>query len=202
MSELRALIEGLLKRRKGFLWLLAVLVVNGAVFAGVTHRLANKQERLAVDLSGLRAELSAKQGELRALSESEALAARNAEAVRRFWNEVVQERAPGLTDAWDEIDRLAGETGVVRGRTGYERDLLDVGLEQIKATMPVEGDYFDLVRFINRLERSERFFLVEQIVISQRESNEANIELGCSIAFFLKAGASPQGAEPLRRAGP
>lgn len=202
MSELRALIEGLLKRRRGFLLLLAVLVVNGAVFAGVTHRLANKQERLTAELSPLRAELSSKQEEFRTLSESEALAARNAEAVRRFWNEVVQERAPGLTDAWDEIDRLAGETGVVRGRTGYERDLLDVGLEQIKATMPVEGDYFDLVRFINRLERSERFFLVEQIVISQRESNEASIELGCSIAFFLKAGASSQAPSPSRRAGP
>ncbi len=202
MSELRALIEGLLKRRKGFLWLLAVLLVNGAVFAGVTHRLANKQERLAEELDRLRAELDTRQKDLQTLSKSEALVARNAEAVRRFWNEVVQERAPGLTDAWDEIDRLAGETGVVRGRTGYERDLLDVGLEQIKATMPVGGDYFDLVRFINRLERSERFFLVEQIVISQRESTETGIELGCSIAFFLKTGAAPNAAAPSKEVGP
>ncbi|MGH9389217.1 MAG: hypothetical protein ACRD1Z_06335, partial [Vicinamibacteria bacterium] len=160
MSELRALIEGLLKRRRGFLWLLLILLVNGALFAGVTHRLANKQERLASELERLRAELGEEQEELLTLSESEALAARNAEAVRRFWNDVVQERAPGLTEAWDEIDRLASENNVIRGRTGYERDVLDVGLEQIKATMPVEGDYFDLVRFINRLERSERFVLV------------------------------------------
>src|SRR5262245_4521900 len=162
MSELRALIEGLLKRRKGFLWLLAVLVLNGALFAGVTGRLANKQERLAVELDRLHAELATKEQELRGVSESEALAGRNAEAVRHFWTDVVKQHAPGLTDAWDEIDRLASETNVVRGRTGYDRDVLDVGLEQIKATMPVEGDYFDLVRFINRLERSERFFLVEQ----------------------------------------
>lgn len=196
MSELRALIEGLLKRRKGFLWLLVVLLLNGAVFAGVTHRLANKQERLAFELERLRAELGEKQEELRTLSGSEALAASNAEAVRRFWSDVVQERAPGLTEAWDEIDRLASETNVVRGRTGYERDLLDVGLEQIKATMPVEGDYFDLVRFINRLERSERFFLVEQITISQRETDAARIQLDCIIAFFLKAGTRVEGAGP------
>jgi hypothetical protein len=195
MSELH-LIEGLLKRRRGFLWLLIVLLVNGVVFAGVTHRLANKQERLAIELERLGGELGAKQEELRALSESEALAARNAEAVRRFWNDVVKERAPGLTEAWDEIDRLASETNVVRGRTGYERDVLDVGLEQIKATMPVEGDYFDLVRFINRLERSERFFLVEQITISHRETEEARIQLDCAIAFFLKAGTRVQGAGP------
>jgi Tfp pilus assembly protein PilO len=196
MSELRALIEGLLKRRKAFLWLLVVLLVNGAVFAGVTHRLANKQERLTAELERLRAELGEKKEELRILSESEALAARNAEAVRRFWSDVVQERAPGLTEAWEEIDRLASETNVVRGRTGYDRDLLDVGLEQIRATMPVEGDYFDLVRFINRLERSERFFLVEQITISQRTTDDARIQLECAIAFFLKAGAGIEGAGP------
>jgi len=196
MSELRALIEGLLERRRRFLWLLLILVANGAVFAGVTHRLANKQDRLASELERLRAELEAKQEELRALSESEALATRNAEAVRRFWDDVVKERAPGLIDAWDEIDRLASETDVRRGRTGYQRDVLDVGLEQIKATMPVEGDYFDLVRFINRLERSERFFLVERITLSQSETADSGIQLACSIAFFLKAGAGDTGVGP------
>jgi hypothetical protein len=201
VSELRALIEGLLKRRKGFLWLLAVLLLNAAVFAGVTHRLANKQERLAVELERMRSELDAKQKELETVSKSESLVARNAEAVRRFWTDVVQERSPGLADAWDEIDRLASETNVVRGRTGYDREVLDVGLEQIKATMPVEGDYFDLVRFINHLERSERFFLVEQITLSRRESNETGIELGCSIAFFLKPSPSP-GTPPPKEAGP
>lgn len=196
MSELRAVIEGLLKRRRGFLRLLAVLLLNAAVFAGVTHRLANKQERLAVELERLRAELGEKEVELRVVSESEARAARNAEAVRRFWSDVVQERAPGLTEAWDEIDRLASETNVARGRTGYDRELLKVGLEQIKATMPVAGSYFDLVRFINRLERSERFFLVEQIALSQRKTGESAIQLDCRIAFFLKAGTRAQAAGP------
>ncbi len=196
MSELRALIESLLARRRTFLWLLLILAVNVAVFAGITRRLANKQERLASELERLRAELAEKQDALRAVSESEALATRNAEAVRRFWNDVVQQRAPGLTDAWDEIDRLASETSVRRGRTGYDREVLDVGLEQIKATMPVEGDYFDLVRFINRLERSERFFLVERITLSQSETDDAGIQLACSIAFFLKSGAGDTGVGP------
>jgi hypothetical protein len=196
LSELRALIEGLSKRRKGFLWLSAALLLNGALFAGLTHRLANKQERLGIELERVRGELDEKRKELGILSESEALAAGNAEAVRRFWNDVVQERVPGLTGAWEEIDRLASETNVTRGRTAYEREILDVGLEQIKATMPVGGDYFDLVRFINRLERSERFFLVEQIAISQRESGEAAIQLDCKIAFFLKAGTRAEAAGP------
>ena len=196
MNGLRALFEELAKRRKAFLWLAAVLLANGALYAGLTHRLANKQERLARELDELKGELAVKQKELLAISQSEALAARNADAVRSFWIDVVKERVPGLTDAWDEIDRLASETSVVRGRTGYEREILDVGLEQIRASMPVEGDYFDLVRFINRLERSERFFLVEQIRIAQPRTDDAGIQLDCSIAFYLKAGPAAAGAGP------
>lgn len=194
MSELRSLLEELLKRRRGFLYLLAVVLANGLLFAGVTHRLANKQERLAAEHERLSLELATLQQELRGLEESAAVAGRNAEAVRGFWSDVVPEWEPGLTDAWDEIDKLASESNVARGRTAYERELLDSGLEQIKATMPVEGDYFDLVRFINRLERSERFFLVEKIALSQSETGDRAIQLDCSIAFFLKAGAPSPGA--------
>jgi hypothetical protein len=187
VSFLRQVLEGLRKRRKGFAWLAAIVVLNVAIYAGLTHRLATKQERLASERERLEVDLAAKSHELETVSDAESRASRNADAVRRFWTEVVRDRSPGLTEAWDEIDRLASETNVVRGRTGYNRDVLDVGLEQIKATMPVEGSYFDLVRFINRLERSDRFFLVEEVRLSQRESDETTLRLDCAIAFFLKS---------------
>jgi hypothetical protein len=114
--------------------------------------------------------------------------------VGQFWSETVRSRAPGLTEAWDEIDHLASETHVVRGRTGYDRELLDVGLEHVEATMPVEGNYFDLVRFINRLERSDRFFLVEEVRLSKREQEDATIRLDCSLSFYLKPNAA-EGAD-------
>jgi Tfp pilus assembly protein PilO len=196
MNPLRDLLESLTKRRKGFLWLLVALLLNVAVYFGVTSRLANKQERLATEREALVAELEARKAELASVSDAESLAARNAEAIQRFWDDVVRERSPGLTEAWDEIDRLASETNVIRGRTGYNREVLDVGLEQIKATMPVEGRYFDLVRFINRLERSERFFLVEEVRLSQRETDQTTVRLDCAIAFFLKAGSSGGAASP------
>ena len=186
MSAFRAFIENLKKRQKGFVRLTIVLLVNAAVFAGITYRLANKQDRLAVDQERLATELAQKTEKLERLTLAEGRVAENASAVAEFWTDTVKNRVPGLTEAWEEIDRLANDTNVVKGRTGYDRDLLDVGLERIKATMPVEGDYFDLVRFINRLERSQRFFLVEEVRLSQRESDDTTIRLDCSISFYLK----------------
>ena len=107
---------------------------------------------------------------------------------------MVHTRVPGLTEAWKELDHLAEGSRVQRGQTSYKRELLDVGLEQIKARMPVEGSYFDLVRFINRLERSPRFFLVEEIRLAKRDRGDF-IELDCSISFFLKGVPSGEGME-------
>ena len=179
-----------MKRRRGFYWLLLALALNAVVFFALTHRLQNKQELLAAEQERLDLELQARKSELEELTRRETVLTRNADAVESFWNDVVEDRAPGLTEAWDELDRLANEVNIVRGRTGYEREILDVGLEQIRARVPLEGSYFDLVRYINRLERSERFFLVEEIRISQRESGESDIQLECTIAFYLRAGAS------------
>ena len=195
MSWFRAFMENLKKRQKGFVRLAILLVINAAVFAAVTYRLANKQERLADDQERLAAELAEITEQLDRLSTAEGRVVENTTAVTEFWTDTVKTRVPGLTEAWEEIDRLANESNVVKGRTGYDRDLLDVGLEQIKATMPVEGNYFDLVRFINRLERSPRFFLVEEVRLSQRDADDTKIRLDCSISFYLKA-QSDQGPAP------
>ena len=202
MSGFRAFIENLKKRQKGFVRLAIVLVVNAFVFSGITFRLANKQDRLAADQEQLSAELAQKTEELERLTTTEGRLAENASAVTEFWTDTVKTRVPGLTEAWEEIDRLANESNVVKSRTGYDRDLLDVGLEQITATMPVEGNYFDLVRFINRLERSPRFFLVEEVRLSQRESDDTTIRLDCSISFYLKSQAPDSGDTGPETAGP
>ncbi len=49
MRSFRAFIENLKKRQKGFVRLAILLVVNAVVFAGITYRLANPQDRLAAD---------------------------------------------------------------------------------------------------------------------------------------------------------
>ena len=191
MNAFRAFLESLKKRHKAFARLLILLAVNGVVFAAVTYRLANKQELLAHEQERLRFELEQKKTELEKLSLEEARVMANASAVTEFWADVVKTRVPGLTEAWEEIDRLTKESNVIKGRTAYDRDLMDVGLERITATMPVEGTYFDLVRFINRLERSERFFLVEEVRLAQRELQGKTIRLDCSISFYLKAATTP-----------
>jgi hypothetical protein len=106
VSSFRAFLESLKKRRKGFVRLLVLLLVNAAVFGAVTYRLANKQDRLSADLKRLSFELEQKNRELEHLSGAEARAASNAAAVAKFWDDVVQPRVPGLTERASRPDSL------------------------------------------------------------------------------------------------
>lgn len=172
--------------------LLALLVLNAIVYGAVTHRLATKQGRLTELHESLTQEASAKRQELQALQAQQERLAANEAVADHFWNEVIKPRDPGLTEAMAQIDRLARETRVRRGRTSYKHQELDVGLVQVSASFPVEGDYFDLVRFINRVERAPQFFLVEEIRLGRGAGGAGGLELSCEVSFFLQQDLSTE----------
>ncbi|MGH9460562.1 MAG: type 4a pilus biogenesis protein PilO [Vicinamibacteria bacterium] len=164
--------------------LLGLALANIVVYGAVTYRLATKQERLTQQQASLSQEIATRQAELASLREEQERIERNDAVAEQFWSEVVKPLTPGLTDALAEIDRLARQSNVERGRTSYSQEVLDVGLTEMNVSMPLQGDYFDLIRFINVLERSERFFLVREIAL--RDAAEGQLSLRCDLSFFVK----------------
>jgi Tfp pilus assembly protein PilO len=164
--------------------LLGLALANLVVYGAVTYRLATKQERLAQQQASLSEEIATRQAELAALREEQERIERNDAVAEQFWSDVVQPVTPGLTDALAEIDRLARQSNVERGRTSYSQEVLAVGLREMNVSMPLQGSYFDLIRFINVLERSERFFLVREIAL--RDAAEGRLSLRCDVSFFVK----------------
>jgi hypothetical protein len=182
-------------KRGYYLPLVIGLAVNVLVYVALTYRLATKQERLTREYASLTEMVEKESGVLAELETERARLARNDETANGFWSEVVRPRNPGLTEAMAELDRLAAESAVDIGRTSYTYDELDVGLEQVSAGMPLEGDYFDLVRFINSLERSRRFFLIREIGLRPSSTDDAVIGLRCDVLFFLKKATDRVGEE-------
>ena len=177
------------QKRRFYLSLAGLVVANLVVYGVVTYRLATKQERLAKEEASLAGEIASRQKVLDGLRTEQERIVRNDAVADEFWSDIVKPRTPGLTEAVAEIDRLADQTGIERGRTSYSQDVLPVGLSEVKVRMPLEGSYFDLLRFINLLERSERFFLVREIAL--RDADAGQLALRCDVAFFLKPSELP-----------
>ena len=177
------------QKRRFYLSLLGLALANLAIYGAVTYRLATKQERLAKEEATLTGEIASRQKTLDGLRMEQERIVRNDTVAEEFWSDVVQPRTPGLTEAVAEIDRLAKQTGIERGRTSYSQSVLPVGLSEVNVRMPLQGSYFDLLRFINLVERSDRFFLVREIAL--RDGDEGDLSLRTDVAFFLRPTESP-----------
>lgn len=86
----------------------------------------------------------------------------------------------------DNLGRLAAETGVrVTGEKYQVKDAQIEGLQPVEIAASCSGDYLQLVRFINALERNKLFFLVNGVDLG----NETNgvVSLQIKIQTYLRS---------------
>lgn len=82
----------------------------------------------------------------------------------RFVREQFLEAAPGYSTVVADLGEIAGRAGLKAANVTFkQRDLANRGVVQVEVTASVEGDYASLVRFINGLERSENFYLLDAL---------------------------------------
>ncbi len=102
------------------------------------------------------------------------------------------------------LGKLAEETGVILAEVKYnqkqgERDidrekkmgLLDpsqVGLQRVLIEAQLQGNYLQLIRFVNALERNRLLFVVDKLELGDRESN--SVKLNMTLESYLKTGTT------------
>jgi hypothetical protein len=85
----------------------------------------------------------------------------------------------------DEIGKLASENGVKILQAKYRReDTEPVGLQPVEVEAELEGDYLQLVRFVNALERSKLFFVVDSVTLGGEQNGP--VKLGMKLETYSK----------------
>jgi Tfp pilus assembly protein PilO len=88
----------------------------------------------------------------------------------------------------DELRKVASETGVKIAQAKYEtKDQEDVGLSPVLIEANCQGDYLQLVRFINALERDKTFFIINSVVLGDAQSGSVKLQL--KLETYLRTGA-------------
>ena len=76
------------------------------------------------------------------------------------------------------LGKLAAESGVRIGSIKYSfKDPEGVGLRRMEIEADLGGDYLQLVRFINSVERNHMFFLVDSVQLGGEQAGIVKLQM-------------------------
>ena len=87
-----------------------------------------------------------------------------------------------------EVGKIAGDTGVHMSGVKYdEKDAPIDGIRKLNMELTISGDYLQEVKFINALERSKMFFLVDGITLAEQQGT---VRLQLKLETYMLSGTA------------
>jgi type IV pilus assembly protein PilO len=173
-------------RRKTQIALAAMAAVDVIALAVYFSPLVGSQSARQEQLHDLWKELQQKTREvepLRGLDKKVPLA-------RKQIDQFYKDRLPAEGSSISEnIGKLAGQAGVKISSVRYDmRDPETMGVQRVLIEADMNGDYLQLVRFINSLERDQMFFLVDSVQLGGEQGGMVKLQM--KMETYLKTGAA------------
>jgi hypothetical protein len=132
----------------------------------------------------LRAGFVQRTAALESLEGAESRLANANESRSVFLSSNLVSREMGYAALLPDLDAMARRAGVERPGARYQiSDEPVYGVYPVEILMSVSGDYASVRDFIEELERSERFFLIDSLTMGRMESGELEVELLISTFF-------------------
>jgi type IV pilus assembly protein PilO len=113
---------------------------------------------------------------------------------RKQIDEFYAQRLPAQDSAISgDLGRVAAQSGVKIGSIKYsmkdkDKDPETAGTRRVEIEADLGGDYLQLVRFINALERDQLFFLVDSVSLGGEQGGVVKLEL--KLETYLKTGTA------------
>ncbi len=100
-----------------------------------------------------------------------------------------KDRLPGQDSAVsDELGKLAAQNGVKITQAKYSvKDAEPVGVRPMLIEANLSGDYLQLIRFINAVERDQLFFIIDSVQLGGEQAGVVKLQL--KLETYLKTGA-------------
>jgi type II secretion system (T2SS) protein M len=109
---------------------------------------------------------------------------------RRQIDDFYAQRLPAQDSAISaDLGKVATRSGVRIGSIKYVmKDPDSVGVRRVEIEADLAGDYLQLVRFINGLERDQMFFLVDSVGLAGEQGGVVKLQL--KLETYLKTGTA------------
>jgi len=164
---------------------ITLAVVDAAAVAVLFSPLVGSVESRMTQLDQLRAQALQKMRQVEPLNGLDKKTITAGHQIDEFY----KERLPGRDSAISEtLGKLASDSGVQLAQVKYtfaEHD--ELGLRPVSIDANLQGDYLQLVRFINSLERDQIFFVVDSVDLGGDQGDTVRLHL--KVRTFLKTNA-------------
>ena len=113
-----------------------------------------------------------------------------------FLTQYTTDRQHTFSAIFAELERVAREAGVQPRPVSYELDQVEGSdsLYQMDISAAYEGSYTDLTKFVNLLDKSPRFLIIESLMAAPQQSNAGDL---LSVSIKLDTFVREQPGNPI-----
>lgn len=171
------------------LGLLLLLAADAAVYFGWLRRPAASPETDPAQLESLNEEVARRAAEVARLERVREQAPRFRPQIEKFGAERLLAEQTGFSRVAAELDEAAGDAGVVLGRVGYQSAVERTQPEflRVEITTSVEGQYGELLRYLEALEHSPHLYLINELTVEGAERGRLRLQMRLATYFRRKA---------------
>jgi hypothetical protein len=101
-----------------------------------------------------------------------------------FYQQSFLDSATGYSRIEADLGEIAGKSGVrISGYSFKQKEVKDRGVTQISMTMNLDADYPAIIQFINGLERSKNFYLIDSLHLTSVTTGGIRLDLDLHTYF-------------------
>jgi Tfp pilus assembly protein PilO len=111
-----------------------------------------------------------------------------------FLTKYVVELRSSSAVVYQELTRMVGEAGVQPGQYTYQLDPIDgsSSLQMMTISAGFEGSYQQITKFVNLVDRSPRFLIIDNMQESAPQQNAQKLTVLFKIKTFVQGAASSE----------
>jgi len=172
-------------RKKVQIAIAALVVVDVVATLVLFSPLVGSEQSRREQLNQLWRELQQKTHEAEPLKNVDQKIAEARKQIEDFYKNRLPEQDSSISE---ELGKLAGKSGVKIGQIRYKwKDPEPVGLRPVEIEAEFSGDYLQLVRFINSLERDPIFFIINSVELGGEQNGVVRLQM--KLETYQKASA-------------
>lgn len=166
--------------------LIALVVVDVLAIVVWFSPLVGSEKARLDELNGLRVQLLQKHQQVNQLGDIDKKIVLASKQIDTFYKERLANRDSAVSA---NLGKLASETGVQLDQVKYSASEKGgtADLRPIEVDATLTGDYRQLARFLNSLERSSLFFIVDSVDLGGGQNNAVKLQI--KLRSFLRTGA-------------